>query len=539
MNKIIGDKMKNQKVTIIVNDIESNGIISLKNNVIYIDMGITNQIIDFRDISAYDKKKNFTLGLILKNNKSIDLVFKDYLLLYKIIDDYTKKQLLIENSKGIKCPKCNTKIQKNKLQDIVYNTNKKKLLVILVSVFVMLFGGIFYYNVLSVPSLEQIKNSVVKIEAYDKDNNLIATGSGFCAYKSNYIITNFHVVEGSYSLKVVDDDKKTYHVNDILIFDYKNDLAILDADVSLKPLKINNNRIRTGKKVIAIGSPMGELNTVSEGIVSNSENDKGIQISAPISHGSSGGALFNSRHELIGITYAGYDDAQNLNYAISTEYLNKLYKALKNDDYYVINYSNYANCVSTINGFSGCDESSKNYYSVSAMDIMYDISNIRAIYENDLEYGFKSLYNNYSNENKELVVATYQELLKYDICLIYTCDIKNKLKQWDTNEFIINLDILSNKALAFVLVDLKNYNSKSSQFNRVNNDYPINAAQKSLVLYLIGNYQWSDIHKDNKKDIFEFLDNKINNTSKLGSVLELLGYDVKYNNDGTLTAYWN
>ena len=79
MNKIIGDKMKNQKVTIIVNDIESNGIISLKNNVIYIDMGITNQIIDFRDISAYDKKRNFTLGLILKNNKSIDLVFKDYL----------------------------------------------------------------------------------------------------------------------------------------------------------------------------------------------------------------------------------------------------------------------------------------------------------------------------------------------------------------------------------------------------------------------------------------------------------------------------
>ena len=83
------------------------------------------------------------------------------------------------SDKAKKCPKCNTKIQKNKLQDIVYNTNKKKLLVILVSVFVMLFGGIFYYNVLSVPSLEQIKNSVVKIEAYDKDNNLIAHGSCF------------------------------------------------------------------------------------------------------------------------------------------------------------------------------------------------------------------------------------------------------------------------------------------------------------------------------------------------------------------------
>lgn len=457
---------------------------------------------------------------------------------------------LISN-KAKKCPKCSAKQQKNKLQDIfcsikknkikdiVNIANKKKLVTIIVTVFVLIFGGLFYYNVLSVPSLEQIKNSVVKIEAYDKDNNLIATGSGFCAFKSNYIITNFHVVEGSYSLKVVDDDKKTHHVNDILIFDYKNDLAILEADVNLKPLKVKDKRIKTGSKVIAIGSPMGELNTVSEGIVSNSENNKGIQISAPISHGSSGGALFNSRHELIGITYAGYDDAQNLNYAISTEYLNKLYRSLKNDDFYVINYLNYDGCVSTREGFLGCDESEKDYYSVTAIDIMYDISNIRAIYEYDLDYGFKSLYDNYSNEDKELVISTYKELLKYDVCLIYTCDIKNKLKYWDSNEFIINLNILSNKELAFALVDLKNYNSKSAQFNRVNNDYPISAAQKSLVLYLIGDYKWSDIHKDNKKDIFEFLDKEINNTSKLGSVLELLGYDVKYNNDGTLTAYWN
>ena len=417
--------------------------------------------------------------------------------------------------------------------------NTKKLLIISILLFVLLIGEIFYYKILSIPSLEQIKNSVVKIEAYDKDNNLIATGSGFCAYKSNYIVTNFHVVEGSYTLKIIDDNKEEYNVNNILIFDYENDLAILDADVNLRPLKINNKQIKTGQKVIAIGSPMGELNTVSEGIVSNSENNKGIQISAPISHGSSGGALFNSRHEVIGITYAGYDDAQNLNYAISTDYLNKLYNALKNNDYYEINHSNYIDCKSTRYGFNGCSESSKNYYSVSSMVIMYNISNIRAIYENDLDLGFKILYNNYSNEDKELVIAAYKEFLKYDVCLIYTCDVKNKLKNWNINEFIINLGILNSEELAFVIVDLKNYNSKNSQFNRVNNDYPIDAAQKSLVLYLIGDYQWSDIHKKNKEDIFNFLVKKIDDTSKLGSVLEVLGYDVKYNNDGTLKAYWN
>ena len=98
--------MKSQEVTIIVNDIKSNGIISLENNAISIDMGITNQIIDFRDISIYDKKKNSTLGLILQNNKSIDLIFKDYLLLYKIIDDYKKMQISKNNSKSKKCPEC-------------------------------------------------------------------------------------------------------------------------------------------------------------------------------------------------------------------------------------------------------------------------------------------------------------------------------------------------------------------------------------------------------------------------------------------------
>lgn len=100
--------MKNQKVIVIVNDIESTGIISLKDNAIYIDMGITKQVIDFRDISIYDKKTNTTLGLILKNNKSIDLIFKDYLLLYKLIDDFMKKQNKNTNAENIKCPECET-----------------------------------------------------------------------------------------------------------------------------------------------------------------------------------------------------------------------------------------------------------------------------------------------------------------------------------------------------------------------------------------------------------------------------------------------
>ena len=98
--------MKSQKVIVIVNETESNGIIGIDDNVISIDMGLTKQIIDFRDISVFDKKENNTISLVLKNNKTIDLIFKDYLLLYKLIDDYFNNKKDEENRTGKKCPEC-------------------------------------------------------------------------------------------------------------------------------------------------------------------------------------------------------------------------------------------------------------------------------------------------------------------------------------------------------------------------------------------------------------------------------------------------
>ena len=150
--------MKSQKVTVIVNDIESNGIISLEDNVIHIDMGITNQVIDFRDIGVYDKKDKSTLGLILNNNKSIDLILKDYLLLYKIIDDFKKEQSTTKKGNGIKCPECgiinNTNSNecsncgfplKNKIKK-KNQINKEVINVVVVMVIaILLVGGVVYY----------------------------------------------------------------------------------------------------------------------------------------------------------------------------------------------------------------------------------------------------------------------------------------------------------------------------------------------------------------------------------------------------------
>lgn len=98
-----------------------------------------------------------------------------------------------------------------------------------------------------------------------------------------------------------------------------HDLAVLRVNATLQPVTLRNTPARTGEEVVAIGSPIGLTNTVSTGIVSALRKMQGrevIQISAPISHGSSGGGLFDRQGNLIGITFAGMEEGQNLNFAI-------------------------------------------------------------------------------------------------------------------------------------------------------------------------------------------------------------------------------
>ena len=86
-----------------------------------------------------------------------------------------------------------------------------------------------------------------------------------------------------------------------------------------------------GSIAVAIGSPLGLFNTVSTGIISNFWESEGIdliQISIPITHGNSGGALFNESGKLIGITTSGMGEA-NLNFAISSSHIIPVYEEIK------------------------------------------------------------------------------------------------------------------------------------------------------------------------------------------------------------------
>ena len=181
-------------------------------------------------------------------------------------------------------------------------------------------------------AISNAENSVVKIYCYDIYGNDSASGSGFVYLDDKTIITNYHVMTEAYTCKISTNKEITYDVNSIIAYSKEKDVAVLELKEStgLTPLTLgDSDLINKGETVTAIGSPLGIKNVVSNGILSGRlamENIEVLQFTAPISSGSSGGALFNESGEVIGITYASYVDGQNLNLAIPINEANNVYE---------------------------------------------------------------------------------------------------------------------------------------------------------------------------------------------------------------------
>ncbi len=138
-----------------------------------------------------------------------------------------------------------------------------------------------------------------------------ALGSGVIVRPDGYILTNEHVVDGGEHIVVELTDHRTFQAR-VVGSDKPSDLAVLKIDTTGLPTMPlgNSDRLRVGDVVLAIGNPMGIGQTVTLGIVSAKGRATGlgdggfqdfIQTDAPINHGNSGGALVDTRGELVGI----------------------------------------------------------------------------------------------------------------------------------------------------------------------------------------------------------------------------------------------
>ncbi|TDQ27812.1 trypsin-like peptidase domain-containing protein [Tenacibaculum caenipelagi] len=142
----------------------------------------------------------------------------------------------------------------------------------------------------------------------------VGTGSGVIISPDGYIVTNNHVIEGASDLEVTLNNQKKLKAT-LIGADKSNDIALLkvEADFELPNLPFgNSDNIKVGEWVLAVGNPYNLTSTVTAGIVSakgrdldgNTNIDSFIQTDAAVNPGNSGGALVNTRGELIGINTA-------------------------------------------------------------------------------------------------------------------------------------------------------------------------------------------------------------------------------------------
>lgn len=177
---------------------------------------------------------------------------------------------------------------------------------------------------------EMIKDSMVRIDAYDKTGHKFSLGSGFFISSDGKIATNYHVLECAYSLKVtLYSDESTYTVTKVLGYNKAEDVAVIQIEKQNIPyLEISTEPVKTGDTVYTIGCPRGVMDIFTAGIVSNPSVEVGgidcIAITAPISPGNSGGPLLDAEGKVIGINSMTIPDSQNLNFAIKSNQITAL-----------------------------------------------------------------------------------------------------------------------------------------------------------------------------------------------------------------------
>ena len=152
------------------------------------------------------------------------------------------------------------------------------------------------------------------------------TGTGFFVKANGTFVTNYHVIEGASALSIGLPTGEVFRVVYFLGADSDHDLAILRVPVaSPGMLDLGSDAtLEVGDRVYAMSNPLGLDRTFSEGILSSKRLERGVQllqITAPISHGSSGGPIMDASGKVVGVATLVTRQGQNLNWAVPVRYV--------------------------------------------------------------------------------------------------------------------------------------------------------------------------------------------------------------------------
>ena len=178
--------------------------------------------------------------------------------------------------------------------------------------------------------VRRIKPSAVAIETFDSRGEKLSRGSGFFI-DFDRIVTNRHVIEGAHRAEVHSSTGIVIPVKGVLAVDAEGDIALLKIDPptpQVKPLPLDKTSPQEGESVVVIGNPLGLEGSVTNGIVSAVRDiptfGRIIQITAPISSGSSGSPVVNMQGQVIGIATLQVTGGQSVNFAIPSERISQL-----------------------------------------------------------------------------------------------------------------------------------------------------------------------------------------------------------------------
>lgn len=195
------------------------------------------------------------------------------------------------------------------------------------------------------------KPSVVRLSVRDASGKELGSGTGFFVSNDGRIVTNFHVAVNGVTITAMNSEGREIKILGALVWSAESDIAILQAEPGEYPaLEVgDSDAIRSGDEVFVIGSPLGLEGTLSAGIVAairekgvRDEGPKsnrpakgltteawGIQITAPISPGSSGSPILDANGKVIAVAVGNRAHGQNLNFGIPSAIVTQMLGEIK------------------------------------------------------------------------------------------------------------------------------------------------------------------------------------------------------------------
>ena len=238
--------------------------------------------------------------------------------------------------------------------------------------------------------IAETKQATFTVYTYDEYGSPSGSGSGFFIDKNGTAITNYHVLDGSTKAVIKTEDGVEYEIDQVVASDEKWDIAKFTIKNKIKKefqyLNFADYVAEQGDKIYNISAPLGLEHTVSEGIVSSLRDDshgKIIQITAPISAGSSGSAILDKEGKVIAVATFQKRGGQNLNFGLyintdkivtltKNDFLKKQPHFNKKDNFIILNVPNEGDGNVTLHALEFKTDATIAYLSYTNLDMAYD-----------------------------------------------------------------------------------------------------------------------------------------------------------------------